>query len=124
VSEQLYDLHIRIPLSKVSLIIEVLQGEGVLLSVTETKEKKRHQRPHSRWSKATNGSTTGPQSGKELVEQIIDKTGKGGTVLLRELEKTFERRGRNKHSVSPLLSAFTSQGVLKKVETGKYTVLK
>ena len=117
-SDQLYDLHIRIPLSKVATIIEVLQGEGTLLSVIETKQKTKPRVARHKFNGAADGTR-----GIDIITKAMTAAGKGGTIKLKDLERGFAEAGRNYHSVSPLISGLLARKKLTKIALGTYKVI-
>src|SRR5215831_272240 len=88
---QTYELRIRIPLEKVATIIEVLKGEGTLLSVNEVHGKRHARRGTARFN--------GPVTGRQLATDFIKRH---KTFTSSALVAAFVADKRNPKSASPI----------------------
>ena len=107
---QVYELRIRIPLGKVATIIEVLQGEGTLLSVEAVAGKKRHQ-------KRRGPRFNGPVTGYDLAGEFIKRR---KTFKASDLVAAFVADKRNAKSASPVLTRLKVEGKVKRLSDGTY----
>lgn len=114
----LYKIVVVVPVTKVTTILEVLNGEGKVLLV-EPHAKAAIKRRASHIPTIIPGKT-GIQSGLEFLA----KTGKGKEFYSSTFADYFKAEGRPAHSASAVLSKLKEQGKVKqsKPRSGQWTV--
>ena len=109
-----YDVTLRIPVSKLATVIEVMDGEGELLSCNATVEDVKRKRKVSIVRHHANG-TTGTEIAFELAKG-------GGEVTSQQVEKAFVEKGLAKVSAAPRLSELVNAGRLVLIRKGVYRI--
>jgi hypothetical protein len=116
-----YDVIVRVPASKVTIVIQTLEGEGELISATPTPEE-------PRGGRRKNGADGGPVHrknrktgvlGRDLVLQVAAG---GAETKLDKFEKEFLGKGFAIGSVKARLSEAISEGRLVEVRKNVYQI--
>lgn len=103
-----FDMHIIVPAKMIGTIVELLAGEGILVSVAPKAPDNGHTKAHrGRYSPGTGGRTI--NSGRTVVLEAL----KTGPKTIKELEDLFRTQGRASNSVSPVLSGLSAAGTIK-----------
>ena len=104
---QRFRMHLEVPTNLVGPIIELVDNEGILVSVEPLKEKNTKKHFY------TNGKRNKGVSGIDLLMGLL-KDHKGG-VVFEQLKKAFVEKGFSETSVSPILSKLSADGKIVKV---------
>ena len=114
---KLYDVTIRLPAAKLALVIETLNGEGDLLSVSQSPIEK----PRGKRHVAHRAETRGP--GKLNGEKIIlECVAGGGDVTYKALGNAYEKHGLMAKSISPMISKLKQAGRIVEVRSHVYKI--
>lgn len=111
---KLYDVTIRLPAHKLSVVIETLNGEGDLLSIEQVAEEKKRKRVVTH-RVDTRGKTTGEQ-------MIIGCLVGGRDVTKDELISVYKKNGLSAKSVSPAISRLIKNGRVVQVRKHVYKI--
>ena len=94
-----FDMHIIVPAKMVGTIIELLAGEGILVSV-----KPQENQSHSRVTKHHRATGSRIENGRTIILDALSS----GPKTFAVLESLFASKGRATNSVSPVLSGLTA----------------
>ncbi len=117
-AQRTYDITLRVPTSKLATVIEVLDGEGELLSMQQTSEAaaSSSKRPRAKTTpmRRRNG-TTGAE--------ILMETAKGGhEVTSMQFAQAFAAKGYSLNSASPQISKAVAEGKLVMIRKGVFKI--